>query len=161
MSALTSSCRLQRPALRPPCRRFSAMSRPTPRGVSHTPEFSYGWGGVKRRRSCHHNATHSWHRAGALLVAQHPLTASSVVDVPPIGASSGSRTRPYPALVALSVHTLARVMGRVSRCPRSSGGAFAHEFTYQDGSSLGTGTLLSVLGAFALGWAMRGRIHAA
>ena len=34
-----------------------------------------------------------------------------------------------------------------------------HEFTYQVGSSIGPGVLLSLLGAFALGWAMRSRVH--
>jgi hypothetical protein len=34
------------------------------------------------------------------------------------------------------------------------------EFTYQIGYSLGPGVILSILGAFALGWAMRGQIHA-
>ena len=61
--------------------------------------------------------------------------------------------------VWLVVGALAWPILESSRTVFALGSPF-REFTYQVGYSLGPGVILSVLGAFALGWAIRGRKQA-
>lgn len=58
----------------------------------------------------------------------------------------------------LVVGALAWPILHSSRAVFSPASSF-REFTYQVGYSLGPGVLVSILGAFALGWAIRGRLH--